>query len=153
MSQEEPPHSDVHVEIRIGDSETAIEFPTERVTVSCPVTQVGDRLYRYRLDGVPMSESAAFQDVIEADNLRERRLRFLRVAQPGRWKTFDFLFPRGWLDGERGVSLLRELDQKGLYWERVLGGILFVCVPPESTTDPGALVDATVGPGSAEGQV
>jgi hypothetical protein len=140
MLQEDPPSSVVDVVFQLGDSETSIEFRDEGVTTNCPVAKVGDRLHR--LEGVPIAESAAFKDVIEAEDLGDGKLRFVRVAQYSNWKTFDYLFPRGWLDGSRGVSLLRELDQKGLHWERMFGGMLFICVPPGSVVDPGALVDA-----------
>jgi len=142
MPQQKPQSSDVDVGIKIGDSETSIEFPAERMTVSCPVTKIGDRLYR--VEGVAMSEAAGFRDVIEAEDLGCGKLRFLRVAQPSGWKTFDCLVPRGWLDAERGVAFLGELDKRGLHWERIVGGMLFICVPPGTDLDPTALVQAAV---------
>jgi hypothetical protein len=120
---------DVAMTVQFGADEPLVEFPAERVTVSVPLTPVGDRLYR--LDGVPVfAESAAFGDVIEAEPGEGGRLRFVRVTTPGGWRTFDFLLPADKIDSEWGQSLLAELTARGGHWERVFGGLLFVCVPP-----------------------
>ena len=126
---------DVALTVRFGTGEPLVEFPTEGVTVSVPLTAVGDGLYR--LDGVPvLAESASFGDVIEADLLADGRLRFVRVAEPGGWRTFDYILPAYRIDSEWGQLLLAELTARGGHWERVLGGLLFVCVPPGLDLDP-----------------
>jgi hypothetical protein len=145
MSQEHPPSSSVDVELKVGDDEAAIEFPAEGLTTSCPVTRLGNGLYR--LDGVAIgSESAAFKDVIEADEVGSGKLRFRRVAQPGGWRVYDHVLPRGWLDSDRGKGYLAELDAKGVHWERVFGGVLFICVPPGLAFDPTPSIQAAIRP-------
>jgi hypothetical protein len=115
--------------------EPLVEFPAENVTVSVPLTPVGDGLYR--IDGVPVGiEAAAFGDVIEAVPGDNGVLVFVCVADPGGWRTFDYLLPPGWLDSGRGRSAIREVESRGMYWEVVSGGLLFVCVPPELDLDP-----------------
>jgi hypothetical protein len=126
---------DVAVIVRFGPDEPLVEFPAEGVTVSVPLTPVADRLYR--LDGVPVfAESAAFGDVIEAEPADSGALRFVRVAEPGGWRTFDYMLPAYRLDGEWAQSLLAELTARGGHWERLFGGWLFVCVPPGLDLDP-----------------
>ena len=126
---------DVAVTVQFGADEPLVEFPAEGVTVSVPLSPVGDRLYR--LDGVPVfAESAAFGDVIEAVPGDGGRLRFVRVAEPGGWRTFDYMLPAYKLDGEWAQSLLAELLERGGHWERVFGGLLFVCLPPGLDLDP-----------------
>ena len=67
---------DVAVTVRFGDDEPLVEFPSEGVTVSVPLSPVGDRLYR--LDGAPIfAESASFGDVIEAEQGEGGTLRFV----------------------------------------------------------------------------
>ncbi|HYE18593.1 MAG TPA: DUF4265 domain-containing protein [Tepidisphaeraceae bacterium] len=145
MSQEQPPISDVAVEVQVGDGEAAIEFPAEGLTTSCPVTPVGSGLYR--LDGVPIgAESASYNDVIEAEALGRGKLRFRRVAQASGWRVYDYVLPRGWLDSGSGKQYLADLDARGARWERVFGGMLFVCVPPELAFDPTASIQAAVRP-------
>jgi hypothetical protein len=121
--------------IRFATEEPLVEFPAEGVFVNVPLTNVGDRLYR--LDGVPVfAESAAFGDVIEAEPSEGGRLRFIRVAKPGGWRTYDYLLPAYKLESEWGQSVLRELEAQGGHWECVLGGLLFVCIPAELDLDP-----------------
>jgi hypothetical protein len=145
MSQEPPPTPDVAVEVKLGGDEAAIEFPAEGLTTRCPVTRVGSRLYR--LDGVPIgAESASYNDVIEAEDLGGGKLRFLRVAQASGWRVHDYVLPRAWLDGEIGKAYLAELDAKGVHWERVFSGMLFICVPPELRFDPSESIQAAVRP-------
>jgi Domain of unknown function (DUF4265) len=115
--------------VRFGDEEPLVEFPSEGVTVSVPLTQIGDRLYR--LDGVPVvAESASFGDVIEAEQGEDGGLRFVRLAERGGWQTYSFVLPAYKIDSEWGQSLLTELTARGGHWERLFGGLLFVCVPP-----------------------
>jgi hypothetical protein len=130
---------DIAMTVRFGAEEPLVKFPAERITVSVPLTPVGDRLYR--LDGVPLcAESAAFGDVIEAEPGEGGRLRFVRVAEPSGWQTYDFILPRHKIESEWGQSLLRELEERGGHWEVMLGGLLFVCIPPDLDLDPRAWV-------------
>jgi hypothetical protein len=127
--------------------EPLVEFPAEDVTISVPLTPVGDRLYR--LDGVPiLAESAVFGDIIEAEPVDNGRLRFVRVVQSGGWRTFGFIASAHKIDGEWGQSLLRELEALGGYWERVMDGLLHVCIPPGLDLDPTPWVE-TADPGAA----
>lgn len=57
-------------------------------------------------------------------------MRFVRVAEPGGCRTFDYVLSQQKIDGEWGQYLLAELTERGGHWERVFGGLLFVCVPP-----------------------
>ena len=100
---------DVAVTVRFGDEEPLVEFPSEGVTVSVPLTPVGDRLYR--LDGVPVfAESASFGDVIEAEQGEGGRLRFVRVAERGGWRTYDFVLPAHKIEQRVGAVLTRGVD-------------------------------------------
>lgn len=132
---------DIAMSVRFGADEPLVEFPAEGVTVSVPLTPVGDRLYR--LDGVPVfAASATFGDVIEAEPGDGGQLRFVRVAEPGGWRTFDYILPTYKLDGEWAQSLLAELMARGGHWERVFGGLLFVCIPPDLELDPAPWIDS-----------
>jgi hypothetical protein len=131
---------DVALAVRFGNEEPLIEFPADGLTVGVPVIPVGDRLYR--LDGVPvLAESAAFGDVIEAEPTEGGRLRFIRVVEPGGWRTHQFVLPAHKIDSEWGQSLLRALEARGAHWERVFGGLLFVCIPPGLDLDPAPWVE------------
>ena len=122
---------DVQLTMRFaGEEDSLVEFPAEGLTVSVPYTRVGEGLYR--LDGVPVGvESAGYRDIIEAEVTEVGRLRFRRVAERSGWRTYDYILPPGRIDGEWGQLLLRELEARGGHWERVFGGLLFICLPPD----------------------
>jgi hypothetical protein len=126
--------TDSHIEASF-DGETTIEFPSEGVTTSATVTRVGERLYR--LDTVPvMIESASFRDVIEADEVGEKTLRFRQVAQKSGWQVFDFILARDVIESEKISKVLRRVEEIGGHWERIFGGCLFICIPPEEGWNP-----------------
>jgi hypothetical protein len=132
---------DLDLMIRFGTEEPLVEFPAESLTVSVPLTPVGVGLYR--VEGVPFGiESANYGDVIEAEPTENEWLRFIRVAEAGGWRTFDYILPPHKINGESGQSLLRELEARGGHWECIFGGLLLVCIPPGLDLDPDAWVDS-----------
>ncbi len=137
------------MKVRFGHGEPLVEFPAENVTVSVPLTPVGDCLYR--LDGVPiLAESAGFGDIIQVEPMHNGQLRFVRVVESGGWRTYGFIVSPHKIDGEWGQALLRELEELGGYWERVLDGLLHICIPPGLDVNPTPWVEA-VEPGAALG--
>jgi hypothetical protein len=129
----------------LGEEGFVIEFPAEGLAVSVPYTRVGDDLYQ--LDGIPLGvESAGFLDIIEAEAVGEGRLRFRCVAQRSGSRTHDYALPPGRIESEQGQTMLRELEDPGVYWEQVFGGLLFICVPPELDLDPTPWVKRMVEP-------
>ena len=123
--------------------EPLVEFPVESITVSVPLTEVGDGLYR--LEGVPLGVgSAGFGDIIEVEPGEEGRLRFVCVAERGGWRTYDFALPLAMMGSERLEALERKLEAQGVYWERLFGGLLFICVPHDVDLDPTSWVESAV---------
>jgi hypothetical protein len=128
--------TDPHIEASF-DGETLIELPAEGVTTSATVTMVAEGLYR--VDSVPvMIESVKFRDVIEADDVDGKVLRFCRVVEKSDWRVFDFLLAREAIESEKISTVLRRVEQIGGHWERVFGGCLFICLPPEVAWNPTA---------------
>jgi hypothetical protein len=126
---------DPHITVKLDGDATSIEFPTEGLTASATVTRIGERLYR--LDSVPMfTELAAFGDVIEAEPIADAIIRFRRVVTPSNWRVFDFVLPRETVEGETLKQVLARAERVGAHWERVFGGVLYICVPPEVDWDP-----------------
>jgi Domain of unknown function (DUF4265) len=118
-----------------GDDGVVLEFPDENLSVSVPIARVGENLYR--LEAVPfLIEGAGYRDVVEAEPVGEGKLRVSRVVERSGWRTFTFILPSWKIDGEWGQALLRRLEELGGYWERVMGGLLFVCIPPGLDLDP-----------------
>ena len=118
-----------------GENETSVEFPEEQVTVTLELTQVGPRLFR--IGSVPvMIEAASFGDVIEADSNTAGGLRFVRVAERGGWRTYDFVLPSELIESERVVTILDRVLSLGGRWELVFGGVLLLCLPPATSYNP-----------------
>ncbi|QEH32384.1 hypothetical protein OJF2_08540 [Aquisphaera giovannonii] len=131
---------DVAIDVQTSDS-PLVDFPGEGVAMPVAVEKVGDRLYR--LIGVPvLAESASFGDVIEAEPVEGGGLRFVRVAEPGGWRTFLYALPAYKLDGAWAWALLEELTARGGHWEQVLFGLLFLCLPPGLDLDPTPWVES-----------
>jgi hypothetical protein len=117
------------------DVHTSIEFPAEGVTTSADVTKVGPALYR--LESAPICiESITFRDIFEAEELDETTLRFLRLVERSHWQTFDFLLARETFDRENTRRVLQRVEDMGGHWERVFGGLLFICLPPGIDWNP-----------------
>jgi hypothetical protein len=126
---------DADVAIYIRGEGTSIQFPAEGLTTSANVTQLSDRLYR--LESVPLlSEAASFRDIIEADRLPDGKLRFCRIAQRSGWRTFSFLLSKEGSDNENIRRVLVKVDDAGGHWERVFGGFLLICLPPNVGWNP-----------------
>ena len=125
----------VALTVTFGNEEPLVEFPAEGMTVSLPLSPVGENLYR--VEGVPvMVEGAAIGDVIEAVQGEDGRLRFVRVAEAGGRRTFDYILTPGKINSAWVQLLLNALEDRGGHWECVFGGLLFVCLPPVFDIDP-----------------
>lgn len=119
------------------DSETAIsvEFPDEQITATLELAQISSRLFQIK--SVPfMIEAVSFGDVIEADTNTDGCLRFVRVAEKTGWRTYDFLLSAEMAESEHITAIQDRVLSLGGHWERVLGGVLFLCLPPNSDYDP-----------------
>lgn len=118
-----------------GDNETSVEFPEEQITVTLELAQVGPQLFR--ISSVPiMVEAVSFGDVIEAETSADGGLRFVRVAEAGGWRTYDFMLTAELIGSERITTIQERVLSLGGHWERVFGGILLLCLPPTTDYDP-----------------
>lgn len=118
-----------------GDNETSVEFPDEQMSVTLELTQLATRLFR--IDSVPvMVEAASFGDIIEAEPATDGGLRFVRVAEAGAWRTYDFMLSADLIESQRVTAIQDRVLSLGGHWERVFGGILFLCLPPTTDYDP-----------------
>ena len=117
-----------------GDG-TLVEFPDEQATAKIELRQVGPRLFR--IVSVPlMIEAVRFGDIIEAEACTDGGLRFVRVAEPGGWRTYDFLLSADMIESERITTIKERVLSLEGHCERVCGGILFLCLPPTTDYDP-----------------
>ena len=99
------------------------------------VTSMGPGVYR--LEESPLcSEVASFGDVIEAEQDDVGRLRFRRVVSRAELRTYRWLLPKRIVESEEFRVFCDTVIQAGGMWERVLGGVVMVHLPPSSDYDP-----------------
>ena len=124
-----------HIRNQAEGGQADIEFPSERITTSSNVTEVGDCLYR--LDTIALFvESASFRDVIEADRLEDGTLRFRRVVEKSGWRVIVHVVSKEFSESAEVASMLERVVGMGGHWEWALGGFLFVALPPNVDWDP-----------------
>ncbi|MDB6132530.1 MAG: hypothetical protein JWM59_773 [Verrucomicrobiales bacterium] len=83
-----------------------------------------------------MVESASFGDVIEVNSNTDGKLRFVRIAQRGGWRTYEFILSAEMIQSEQITAIQDHILSLGGYWEQVFGGILLLCLPPLASYDP-----------------
>lgn len=130
------------IEIDFGDGETSIEFKEEGVTTSACIKAVGAR--QYQLMTIPLLiESAQYLDVIEADRKADGSLKFCRVVKASNYQVYDYILPDSYFTELKLVAILKRVTAVGGYWERVFGGCLLICLPPEVDWNPTSeIIDA-----------
>lgn len=93
------------------------------------VTPLGSDMYR--LEESSLFGELRYHDVIEAATLADGSLCYIRVAAPSESKTLSWILQESVFDNPRMKSLLERVMSVGGNWERTLGGVLTVHVPPE----------------------
>jgi hypothetical protein len=112
-----------------------VEFPQDQTTLMMDVVKVGDRLYRLQKFPVGV-ESVNFADIVEADMVGDRLLRVQRVVEKSRWLVYDFILSEQASSSSGVEAVLERVTQLGGHWEKVFGGVLIICLPPEVHYDP-----------------
>ena len=74
-------------------------------------------------------------DIIQAEDLGSSSLRCIRVAQRSELLLRSGIFSKDFLDSAEMLSELDWLTGRGGYWQRDMGGCLFLSVPKDAETD------------------
>lgn len=109
------------------------------------VTPLGSDLYR--LEETPLSPGLDSEvpdddlllwrgDTIEADALEGGALRYRGIAAKSPWRHLLWILAKDTFDSGAFDSFTEALDRSGGDWERVMGGVVLVHLPPDSTFDP-----------------
>ena len=99
-----------------------------------PLEQLGDNLYRVLCN--TMEEEFDFMDVIETEPIDDNTIRFVRVAERGNWRVYCFGLSKRLIESDSLRSFLEQCETRKIHWERILGGLLFLSVPPDMDYDP-----------------
>lgn len=125
--------------------EVRLEFPEEGITQSTFVQHLGDNLYQVEDISSGMWNMLQYRDIIEADLQSDGALIFRRVVQASDWQNDHFVLNQELYKREELEKVLRAVEAIGGKWERVMGGILTVYLPPESSFDVKEAIDEVVG--------
>jgi hypothetical protein len=93
------------------------------------VTPMGGNLFR--MEDCSVDCVVRWHDVIEAEPQADGSLRFLRLHSPSEWMTCVWLLGEDDAESSALSELLDQVMTAGGNWERMLGGILIVHIPPE----------------------
>ena len=93
------------------------------------VTPVGSDLYR--LEESSLFGELRYQDVIQTEPLSDGGLRFVRIAASSDLKTLSWILSEDAFEAPALKALLNKVMSLGGNWERTLGGVLTLHVPPE----------------------
>ena len=113
-----------------------VEFPEEHTTATLLEAPLGERMFRIESVPVMLEEHVSYGDTIEADATLDGGLRFIRVTKRGGWRTYDFLLSSDLVESDHIVTIQNRVLSHGGHWERVFGGLLFLCLPPTTDYDP-----------------
>jgi hypothetical protein len=105
---------------------------------------LGPGLYRAEESSL-LDESILLGTVIAGETLSETEIRFLGVSQKSPYVTTECLIPKELAESPRLAKFLEQLSAGGGFWERKLGGIFFLHLPPESPFDVGAGIERITG--------
>ncbi len=127
-----------------------LAFPVDgdEVIETVAVEQVGS--HRYRLEAAPLFlEDIAHHDVIHASPRTDGTFEFRGIIERSGWSRHDYLLNEAQI--EALTDCLAGVERVGGYFERVMGGLLLIHLPPDTATDTIAAIDArlTHTPGSA----
>ena len=126
----------VEFNITTDDPEdVAIHFPADGLTMSLPVTKLGDNFIR--LEAVPFAtEAANLCDIVEVKMRTDGSYEFVRVVQPSNWRVYELFLSREEAESPQTEQFCSRLHSIGCYWERNFGGCLLIGVPPDLDVDP-----------------
>jgi hypothetical protein len=120
-------------------ADVAIHFPEDGLTMSLPVTKLGDNLVR--LEAVPfITEAANLCDIVEVKIQADGSYEFVRVVQPSNWRVYELFLSGEEAESPQIEQFCSRLHSIGCYWERNFGGCLLIGVPPDLDVDPNDLL-------------
>lgn len=97
---------------------------------------------RYRLWSKEPLSDLDFGNIVEGTMVGPDRLRVHRVVEQGGWRTVATGISRELQNSPALQALLDRWEQEGLHWERMMGGLLFIHIPPGRDFDPWPEIEA-----------
>jgi len=110
-----------------------LEFIDDGMSLQTMVTPLGSGMYR--LEETEFIAELSHHDIIEAEDLGLERLRFIRVAERSELLHRTGIFSKDFVDSAEVLSELNWLTGRGGYWQRDMGGCLFLSIPKDAEAE------------------
>ena len=85
----------------------------------------------FRLEQNSLLLEAAYHDVIRASPREDGSLQFHEISAKSKLLTYSWILSQAVIDSPEFREFLEFVGGLGGAWERILGGMIFVHVPPE----------------------
>ena len=129
----------------VNPIEVSINYPWGVTDNSFLVTRMGNNTYRLERgplsflmaeDPAEIERMPSLLDVIEAEELANGQLRFIRVVERAALERYQFLIDKEFAGSSQLADILSHVTAIGGRWEWVFGGVLIVFVPKNCGYDP-----------------
>jgi|SRR5579883_1088800 hypothetical protein len=100
------------------------------------VTPLGGDLYRLEWTPLLVDQELFLGDVIEAETLANGELSFRRLVTPSPWHHWQWILSKEVIESLAFEALKSTIEKQGGKWERYLGGIILIHLPPGTPLDP-----------------
>jgi hypothetical protein len=118
-----------------------IQFPAE--SGKFRVTRIGPNLYRF--EDLPIFlEEVNYYDVFEAEAEADGRLQFKRVVEESKFQVFCSAVSSALIQTPEFALLLDKVEKLGGYGDAGFGGLICICLPPDSEIELGNEIDVLI---------
>ena len=112
-------------------------FPVYGESQSMLVKQIGPNQFCIEdpLAILVLAEVVQYKDIVEVEPKSPRRLVFKRIVEPSQWTSHVFMISRELPESDKLGALVEHVKDLGGVCDGVFGGVLVVCLPPDSDFD------------------
>ena len=97
---------------------------------------LGDGLYRLEWTPLLVEQELFLGDVIEAETQENGELAFRRLVTPSSWHHWQWILSKEVIESPAFEALQGTIKKLGGEWERYLGGVILLHLPPGVPLDP-----------------
>jgi hypothetical protein len=100
------------------------------------VTPLGDNLYRLDLPPFFVEMDLSVGDIIEVETQANGALHFCRIVARSGWRQWSWILRKDTFESAPFLAFQQAIKAQNGVWERVLGGVFVVYLPPDADFDP-----------------
>ena len=115
--------------------EIYLEFSEEGMCELIYLSHLDNNLYRVEDISSCVLGQLQYGDIIKIEPQDQNNFTFKQVVKPSEWRSEVFVLSKEMIEKDEILSLLNQIENLGGKWERVMGGVLSVCLPPNCDFD------------------